>query len=143
MTWNMDRRLEASNVDNNADNRRLVSLLMPRAGFVVTCCADGAEAVALCIDQARHFDIVLLDVMMPIMDGVETLRILRSATLTAAMPIVCSSANNPSPDLNVGTATGCDRFLLKPFRHRALFAIVDALLAEKGIIRAGEILGAR
>ncbi|MBE7940363.1 MULTISPECIES: ATP-binding protein [Ramlibacter] len=104
-------------VEDNAVNRMVVEGLLARAGHAqVTLAEDGAQAVTACREAA--FDLVLMDCQMPVMDGYEAARELRSAGL--AMPIVALTANASVEDRARCLAAGMDDYLAKPIDGQML-----------------------
>ncbi len=112
--------------DDNADMRGYVQRLLTEAGFAVTAVADGREAV----DQARRVrpDLVLSDIMMPVLDGFGVIRALRDDPATHELPIILLSARAGEEASIEGIAAGADDYLVKPFSARELIARVDGAL---------------
>ncbi len=111
------------------DDRALAGVLeynLTSEGFNVTCAMDGQDA----LNQARAKtpDLVLLDVMIPIMDGVQVCRQLRSEATTANTPIIMLTAKGEETDQVVGFSVGADDYVTKPFSVRVLLERVKALL---------------
>jgi DNA-binding response OmpR family regulator len=104
----------------------LVATALGRAGYDVVRAADGAEALAL--TEERRPDLLVLDIAMPEMDGLEVLRRVRANAVTADVPVVLLSARAQEADVALGYAAGASRYLTKPFRPRDLVAAVDELL---------------
>jgi PAS domain S-box-containing protein len=116
--------------DDGPDNRRLLSLFLKRAGAEVTTAADGREAVeaALAARAAGHpFDVILMDMRMPLMDGYEASRRLRSAGYEG--PIVALTAGSADGDEDACRQAGCDGYMMKPIDRDALIAAVACRLA--------------
>jgi CheY-like chemotaxis protein len=99
-------------VDDDPAITLLLKLSFELEGHVVTTAASGAEALEL----ARHIHpaAMVVDVMMPEMDGLELVRRLRANPQTAAIPIVCLSAKALSTDIDAGLAAGADDYVTKP-----------------------------
>jgi two-component system response regulator ResD len=110
-------------VDDDASIRQLVRLYLERDGHRVAEAADGA--VALELAAAMRFDIVLLDVMLPGVDGLEVCRRLRESTDT---PIVLLTARSGDSDKVIGLDMGADDYVVKPFSPRELMARIRAQL---------------
>ena len=110
-------------VEDDKDLAELVTEYLQLNQYVVTARSDGASALAAL--KATHFDLVLLDIMLPGIDGLEVLRELRR---TAATPVIIISARGADIDKIVGLELGADDYLEKPFNHRELLARVKALL---------------
>ena len=110
--------------DDNADMRDYVGRHLSRAGFVVVAAPDGAKALAACLDNPP--DLVLMDVMMPKLDGFGLVARLRSDVRTALLPIILLSARAGEDARIEGLRAGADDYLVKPFESRELLARADA-----------------
>jgi CheY-like chemotaxis protein len=108
-------------VDDEPDQRFLLRRIFERAGHEVTDAIDGA--VALKAVRESPPDLVVTDIMMPVMGGVELMRLLRSEPATAAIPILAASADSY-------LARDADAVITKPYAWRDLLAVADALLKE-------------
>jgi len=113
-------------VEDEADIRGLVSLHLERAGFRVRAAATGAEALRAV--RARRPDLVVLDLMLPEVDGLEVCRRLRADRATAGLPILMLTAKADEVDRVVGLEVGADDYVVKPFSPRELVARVRAVL---------------
>jgi len=121
-------------VDDDRDIVRFVELNLSLEGFEVEVAFDGAEAMALA--TARPPDLILLDVMMPVLDGVEVVRRLRAQASTASVPVVMLTAKSLSADKVVGLTAGADDYIVKPFDTLELVARVRTTLRRTADIRA-------
>jgi DNA-binding response OmpR family regulator len=110
-------------VDDDASIRQLLRLYLERDGHRVVEAADGN--VALELATATQFDLILLDVMLPGVDGLEVCRRLRESTDT---PIVLLTARSGDSDKVIGLDIGADDYVVKPFSPRELMARVRAQL---------------
>jgi two-component system, OmpR family, response regulator RegX3 len=110
-------------VDDEPSITEFVSYNLRKEGWEVDVAADGDEALKLA--EEHHFDLVVLDVMLPGMDGYEVCRRLRS---TSSVPVLFLSARDTELDKVVGLEIGGDDYLAKPFGVRELTARVKALL---------------
>jgi len=108
----------------------LVSTLLRRAGYEVVSARDGAEVLALL--EERHPDLLVLDIAMPEVDGLEVLRRLRANQDTAELPVVLLSARAQEADVARGYEAGASRYVCKPFSPRELVAAVNELFAAVG-----------
>jgi DNA-binding response OmpR family regulator len=115
-------------VDDQADFRRLVSFTLEHSGLplVVVSAASGAEALEQVTDDRP--DLVLLDVMMPEMDGFEVCERLRANVRTAFIPILMLTALDDSGSRSRGFLAGTDDYIAKPFARAELLARVRRLL---------------
>jgi DNA-binding response OmpR family regulator len=113
-------------VDDDDRIRRVVEINLQRAGYRVTAARDGVEALEQ-IEQERP-DLVLLDINMPRMDGIELLRRLRAAAETASLPVVLLTAKTQDEDILEGKRSGADYYLPKPFSPVDLLAVVREVL---------------
>jgi signal transduction histidine kinase len=119
-------------VDDNADMRDYVArILAPR--WRVETAADGAQALAAA--RATPPDLVLSDVMMPVMDGLALVRELRSDPATRSIPVVLLSARAGEEATVDGLKSGADAYLVKPFSASELVARVDAQLSVSNVRR--------
>jgi DNA-binding response OmpR family regulator len=112
--------------DDDEDILSLVSLRLQRLGYRVREAQDGAEALAAIADERP--DVLVLDAMMPRVDGYETIRRLRADPATASLPVILLSARARSADAAAGLDAGADIYLSKPFRSEELAAAISQLL---------------
>jgi two-component system phosphate regulon response regulator PhoB len=115
-------------VEDDPDIRHLVSYKLTKAGFEVTAVADGLAALRAVRENPP--DLVLLDVRMPEMSGIEVCRELRAGTLGAAVPIIMLTARARPQDLEQGFAAGATEYIIKPFSPRDLQDRVKAALSR-------------
>jgi two-component system OmpR family response regulator len=118
-------------VDDEAHIREVVEYALRREGFQVTVASDGRTAIEISERQAP--DLVVLDVMLPEVDGLEVCRVLRQ---TSRAPILFLSARAEEVDRVVGLELGGDDYLTKPFSPRELVARVRAVLRRYDDARA-------
>jgi two-component system, sensor histidine kinase len=120
------------NVNDREQNRYVVSKMLRNAGFRVLEAATGAEALECA--RATHPDLIVLDIRLPDIDGMEVCRRLKTDTDTASSLILHTSATFASIDLKVrGLDLGGDGFLAQPFTSQELIATVKALLRLKRV----------
>jgi phosphate regulon transcriptional regulator PhoB len=113
-------------VEDEPDIRDLLVFHLERDGFQVTKCKSGPEALRL-VREARP-DLVLLDLMLPDMDGLEVCRRLRQDPPTQSLPIVMLTARDDEVDRVLGLELGADDYVVKPFSPRELVARIRAVL---------------
>ncbi|MCK5942608.1 MAG: response regulator, partial [Planctomycetes bacterium] len=116
-------------VDDAADNRALMDGVLTTSGALVQCVEDGLQAVELLTaPDAAAFDLILMDLQMPRMDGLEATRRLRASGVTA--PIVALTASTCEEHRVASIAAGCDGHLGKPIQGRALLRAIHDVLAR-------------
>lgn len=115
-------------VDDDVDTLRLVGLMLQRQGYQIIAANSGQQALASA--QTENPDLILLDVMMPDMDGYEVAHRLRDNAATASTPIIMFTAKSQVEDKLAGFDVGVDDYLTKPTQPRELFAHVKAVLAR-------------
>jgi CheY-like chemotaxis protein len=118
------RELRILVAEDSPDNQLIVSRLLSRRGHQVVVVSDGRAAVRLV--QTAHFDVVLMDIHMPEMDGMEATRAIR-ARLGADLPIVAFSAYTSPIDRNDCIAAGMNAFLAKPADFGLLTQTIEEL----------------
>ena len=116
-------------VDDNEANRDLLARRLQREGHRVELAVDGLDALARLAADA--FDLVLLDVMMPGMDGYEVLQRLKADNALRHIPVILISALNDTDNMVKGISQGADDYLPKPFNPHILRARVNASLTRK------------
>src|SRR6266849_2518382 len=113
-------------VEDDQDIAELVARYLDKAGFVTERATSGREALKTI--AARPPDLVVLDLMLPHVDGLEVCRVVRSNEATAAIPIIMLTARVEESERIVGLELGADDYLAKPFSPNELVARVRALL---------------
>lgn len=122
-------------VEDDRSIRDVTRLELEQAGFRVTACGDGREALELFARE--HFDLVLLDVMLPGVDGLEVCREIRRGHRT---PIIMLTARSSTVDVVVGLELGADDYVCKPFQPAELVARVRAVLRRGQAIDATAVI---
>ena len=117
-------------VDDDIDTLRLVGLMLERQGYEIVAASSGQQALALVLTERP--DLVLLDLMMPDIDGVEVCRRLRSSPETKDIMIIMFTAKSQTDDKVEGFDAGADDYLTKPTQPRELIAHVKAVLKRSG-----------
>jgi DNA-binding response OmpR family regulator len=117
--------------EDQADIRDLIALNLQHAGYAVTAVADGRAALAS--QDQRASDLLILDLMMPGLDGLEVCKALRARGRAA--PILMLTAKSTELDRVLGLELGADDYLTKPFSMAELLARVKALLRRAELLR--------
>ena len=115
-------------IDDDVDTLRLVGLMLQRQGYQVIAASNGSLGLTKAFEERP--DLILLDVMMPDMDGFEVTRRLRKNPATASIPILMFTAKNQLDDKVTGFEVGADDYLTKPTHPTELQAHVKALLSR-------------
>jgi len=123
-------------VDDEPDLAALVSYNLKKEGFSVTAVHDGGDALDLI--KKKEFDLILLDLMLPGIHGMEICRILRASAKTKHIPVIMLTAKGDEADRVRGLETGADDYMAKPFSPRELVARVKAVLRRSGDSRKQE-----
>ena len=113
-------------VEDDADIAQLLAHYLEKAGFSTEVLSSGRDALAAI--AARPPDLLILDLMLPQVDGLEVCRITRSNQATASIPIIMLTARGEESDRIVGLELGADDYIAKPFSPNELVARVRALL---------------
>jgi phosphate regulon transcriptional regulator PhoB len=113
-------------VDDEADIVELVSYNLKKEGFIIDSASDGEAALSKI--RKGKYTLVILDLMLPGIQGLELCRILRNDPKTAALPIIMLTAKGEEVDKILGLEMGADDYMAKPFSPRELIARVKAVL---------------
>jgi class 3 adenylate cyclase/CheY-like chemotaxis protein len=124
-------------VDDMPNNVKLLRDLLTVRGYDVVTATDGDEALERVRDSAP--DLVLLDVMMPRMNGYDTCRAIRAQPQTAVLPVVMVTAQDPLSERIKGIEAGADDFLSKPINTQELLARVKSLLRIQALFQQVEL----
>jgi two-component system, sensor histidine kinase and response regulator len=116
-------------VEDNFVNQKVAVRFLERLGCTVEVAGHGAEGVAAC--QQRHFDIVLMDLQMPVMDGLTATRKIREWETTGHVPIIALTANAMTGDRELCEAAGMDGYLTKPIEVERLRNTLEKYGLEK------------
>jgi two-component system alkaline phosphatase synthesis response regulator PhoP len=116
-------------VDDEEDILELVSYNLTKAGYRVTSVTSGEDAIKLA--RSKQPDLVLLDLMLPGVDGLEVCNTLKRDHRTANIPVVMLTARGEEADIVSGLELGADDYITKPFSPRVLLARIKAVLRRK------------
>jgi len=116
-------------VDDEEDILELVKYNLEREGFQITCAESGEKA----LKSTRHErpDLIVLDLMLPGIDGLEVARQLKQDQKTAGIPVVMLTAKGEEADIVTGLELGADDYVTKPFSPRVLIARIKAVLRRQ------------
>jgi len=123
-------------VEDETDLQELLQYNLAREGFSVTCVGRGEQALQIVADDAP--ELILLDLMLPGMDGLEICRTLKSDPGTANIPVVMLTAKGEEADVVVGLEMGADDYITKPFSPRVLIARLKAVLRRPTAAEASD-----
>ncbi|CAB9497795.1 Virulence factors putative positive transcription regulator BvgA [Seminavis robusta] len=132
-------------VDDEASIRKSVGQLLFDRGFQVTACADAPTALQVAKERrddmgnSRLPDVIVSDIRMPDMDGLEFLQVLRQDDRLQAIPVVLLTAKGMVQDRIAGYNAGADIYLPKPFDPEELLSICDGLIAQYEILNGADI----
>lgn len=131
-------------IEDEPDVAELLEYNLQAAGFQTCVCATGQEGLRM--SQEVHPDIVLLDLMLPDMPGMQVCRVLKSLPITKDIPVVIVSARSEEIDRVVGFEVGADDYVVKPYSVRELLLRLRRSLerhagnrGNEGLLRAGVI----
>jgi len=116
-------------VDDEPHILKLISFSLRSHGFEVLEASDGLSAVS--VAQAEHPDLILLDVMMPALDGYEACRRIKANPDTADIPIFMLTAKTQTAEHKTGFDAGAKDYITKPFTPKDLVATVETFFAEQ------------
>ena len=122
-------------VEDNDDNQEIYRIILAHHGYEVLQAFDGESGVE--IARAQGPDLILMDLTMPLLDGLEATRMLKADPATAAIPIVALTAHTGSDDRAAAEAAGCAAFLAKPVEPGRVAAEVQRILENGDGPRAG------
>ncbi len=117
-------------------NRDMLSRRLVRRGYAVIIATDGQRGVEMA--QAESPDLILMDMSLPVMDGWEATRALKSAEATKNIPVIALTAHAMSTDRDKALDAGCDDYDTKPIELTRLLAKMEALMRPETRTKAGE-----
>jgi twitching motility two-component system response regulator PilH len=115
-------------VDDSPTETRILSNLLTKAGYRVETAANGEEGVAAA--RQIHPDVILMDVIMPVLNGFQATRILRGDAATAAIPIIMVTTKDMQTDRTWGLRQGANDYLVKPVDRQLLLERIRLLLGH-------------
>lgn len=121
-------------VDDEPITRNMLRMILSYAGHTVYEAEDGFDALEK-IDNLT-LDLVLLDVMMPNMDGIDVCRVVRQTKTSESLPIIMLSARTHLADVEVAMAAGANRYLTKPISRKILLEEIDDLMDKTAVFHS-------
>ena len=115
-------------VEDNPANMKLASLLLRNAGHEALCAVDAESGLTLA--RVEQPDLILMDIQLPGMDGLEATAVLKRGESTRAIPVIALTALAMKGDEERIRAAGCDGYVAKPIRYQEFLATVTAHLAR-------------
>lgn len=116
-------------VEDNEMNRDMLSRRLVRSGYEVVMAVQGEEGVALA--RTASPDIVLMDMSLPVLDGWDATRLLKSDPATREIPVIALTAHAMSGDREKAREAGCDDFDTKPVEYARLVSKIEGLLQRR------------
>ena len=123
-------------IEDEADILEVIDYNLSKEGFDVCSALNGEEGLALVKKEGP--DLVLLDLMLPGLDGIEICRTLKADYSTRSIPIIMVTAKGEESDIVLGLGMGADDYVVKPFRPRELMARIRSVLRRGDFIEEGE-----
>lgn len=123
-------------IEDEADIREVIEHNLLREGFEASASADGEKGLRLV--QKESPDLVLLDLMLPGMDGLDVCRELKADSRTQAIPVIMVTAKGEESDIVLGLGIGADDYVTKPFSPKELIARVKAVLRRGPMSQEGD-----
>ncbi len=123
-------------VEDDDDIQELLEYNLKKSGYHVVCAVSGEEGLDVVREQTP--DLIVLDLMLPGLDGLETCRILKGAATTRSIPVIILTAKGEEEDIIAGFEAGADDYVTKPFSPAVLTARVGAVLRRQPSAVGGE-----
>ena len=124
-------------IEDNAANMRLATFVLESAGHVVLGATDAEIGLAVVRDQLP--DVVLMDIQLPGMDGLQAAALLKADPATRTIPIIALTALAMKGDEERIRAAGCDGYIAKPLAYKNVLAVIEAHLLKSGFERTGTL----
>ena len=117
-------------VEDNHVNQKVVTAVLRKRGFCIELANDGQEALNK-LEQSAAFDLVLMDVQMPVLDGLEATRLIRKEARWKQLPIIAMTAHAMNGDKERCLEAGMNGYISKPVHPSLLLSTVDEFLLQK------------
>jgi CheY-like chemotaxis protein len=115
-------------VEDEVTNQEVAEVILKNQGFATYLANNGKEGIEKAIHEQP--DLILMDILMPVLDGLSATEILKKDDRTRHIPIVAVTAKASNTDRREAETAGCDGFLTKPFRNRTLVEVVRQFLPD-------------
>ena len=115
-------------VEDNPDNMLLTEMLLQSAGHTVLSATDAEAGLALARDEQPH--LILMDIQLPGMDGLEAIALLKGGDTTRTIPVIALTALAMKGDEERIRAAGCDGYIAKPLAYKNFLAVISAQLVS-------------
>ena len=125
-------------VEDDRDISELITYNLEREGYEIACLYDGGQAIDFV--KKRKPELIILDLMLPEVDGIEICRTLKSDAATKHIPIVMLTAKGEEADVVVGLQMGADDYIPKPFSPKVLVARIKAIIRRMADLRLSSAL---
>lgn len=113
-------------VEDEVTNQEVAEIILKNQGYQVFIANNGQEGIDMAL--AEKPDLIIMDILMPVMDGLSATRWLKAEARTKDIPIIMVTAKASSSDRNAAQAAGGDDFLAKPYRNKTLVELVNKFL---------------
>lgn len=118
-------------VEDNDDNRTIYATILAHYGYIVDEAPNGLEGVRKA--ELLHPDLIIMDISLPVMDGIQATRRIRANPATASIPILAVTAHARLSDREVVLRAGCNEYLAKPVEPRRLLEHVARMIGPSAI----------
>jgi len=123
-------------IEDDADIAEVLRYVLENAHFEARVARTGEEGLSACLDKHNPPSLILLDLLLPGMSGIELCRRLRKESLTRSTPVVIVSAKATEKEIAISQELGVDDYIIKPFSVREVVARVNSILDKNQMVRA-------
>jgi len=120
--------------DDVPENRMLVEIILKKTGCAVISCGNGKDAVEYA--EKQKFDVILMDIQMPVMDGIEATKRIKSGGMNRHTPIIALTASDTKEDAMICFEAGFDDHIAKPVKHDLLRRKIEKFVKQANSIRS-------
>jgi len=114
-------------VDNSRTTRATMQKILEKQGYIVETVASGAEAIERLQQEGSNYNLIVMDLFMPAMNGYEAARLIRELPDDAnnQIPIIALSASSDQKDIDIAKSSGMNQFVVKSSNHQELFSAIQ------------------